>query len=378
MISVSDSKENQNLLEIPFKINRAVLFPYNKEMHSLLNYSHHLGFKIETICDNKYTGRVGTTVTSIQGENSSVVRNLEDVDWTKIDTLILGHMDELEIMSETRLKQDVLDLCFRNRINVYSFDNHGISKKEIKRFEKEGLHIFTPQINDISCLRQNMGKMYQYGVPVLAVFGTTSQQGKFTLQMAMRYRLLDLGYSVAQVGTEPSALLYGCDGCFPFGHNGTVDLKEGEFILAINSLIHEIESKRKETDILLVGSQSGTVPLIYNHINQMTIREIEFLMGAMPDAVVLCVNADDDINLIKRAICAIESVGATKVVAIAMYPMVYANGWQQLNQVKRKGENIECIREEIEKNVNRPVYVMGDANEINLLCEQCINYLAGE
>lgn len=377
-VVISESEKRHNLLTIPFEIKNAVLFPYNKEMHGLVNYAHQLDFQIKAVCDSKYTGRVGTRATSLDGENTFTVQNIEEVDWQGIDTLVLGHMDELDQMKGTLSKKDILHLCLSNQVNVYSFDNHGISEDDIQRFKREGLYIYIPQINDIAHIRKNMGKMYQYGIPIIAVFGTTSQQGKFTLQLAMRYRLLELGYNVAQIGTEPSALLYGCDACFPFGHNGTVNLTEGELILALNSLIHEVEINKEKAEILLVGSQSGTVPIIYNHINQMTIREIVFLMGVMPDAVILCVNADDDINLIKRTISAIEGIGDTKVVALAMYPLVYANGWQQLNQIKKKEEHLDEIKAKIEGNVNRPVYLIGDEQDLNMLCEQCIDYLAGE
>jgi hypothetical protein len=61
--------------------------------------------------------------------------------------------------------------------------------------------------------------------PVLGVFGTSASQGKFTLQLALRRRLLQLGYEISQVGTEHHAALFGMDLAFPMGHGSTVEME---------------------------------------------------------------------------------------------------------------------------------------------------------
>lgn len=51
--------------------------------------------------------------------------------------------------------------------------------------------------------------LYRISTPVLAVCGTSSKQGKFTLQLELRKRFCEMGYKVGQIGTEPNSLLLG-------------------------------------------------------------------------------------------------------------------------------------------------------------------------
>lgn len=42
-----------------FKIKKAALFPFNKEMHSILRFEDKLDFEITDVYDTKYSLRVG-------------------------------------------------------------------------------------------------------------------------------------------------------------------------------------------------------------------------------------------------------------------------------------------------------------------------------
>jgi len=45
------------------------------------------------------------------------------------------------------------------------------------------------------------GKLYKNDIPILGIFGTRSKQGKWSLQMELRKRLLADGYVVGLLGT---------------------------------------------------------------------------------------------------------------------------------------------------------------------------------
>ena len=181
---------------------------------------------------------------------------------------------------------------------------------------------------------------------------------------------------MAQIGSKPSALLFNLDACYPFGYNSTVKLDQTDSILAINHLVHEVEMKRDDADIIIIGSQSGTVPTLYNNIGQMTIQQLAFLMGAMPDVVILCVNADDEIDVILRSIKAIEGVGNTSVIALALYPLSYTNSWQMMNNKRERIQNIDEVIHRLNTFISIPVFVIGSDTDTYNLCNLLIENLS--
>ena len=89
----------------------------------------------------------------------------------------------------------------------------------------------------------------------------------------------------------------------------------------LNSAINSIS--QKNVDIIISGCQSGTVVNDFGNVNYYTFSQNEFLLGTLPDAVVLCVNSYDEPVYIKRTIQYIESCVEGKVVALVLYPMGY-------------------------------------------------------
>ena len=109
---------------------------------------------------------------------------------------------------------------------------------------------------------------------MLGVFGTSSQQGKFTLQLIIRDLLLKAGYSVGQIGSEPHSELFGMDYSFPFGYNQSIYVRDDDVILYLNSAIHSLCD---ENDIIIVGSQANTIPYDYGNLDRYMLRQHLFL-----------------------------------------------------------------------------------------------------
>lgn len=82
-----------------------------------------------------------------------------------------------------------------------------------------------------------------------------------------------MGYKVGQIGTEPNSLLFGMDYIFPMGYNGTVHLTGEESIQYLNSCLNNLEDR----DIILVGSQSGTLNYDVCNLSQYCLLQHAFI-----------------------------------------------------------------------------------------------------
>lgn len=216
--------------------------------------------------------------------------------------------------------------------------------------------------------------LYRISKPVVGVFGTSSKQGKFTLQLKLRELLLSRGYNVGQIGTEPSALLYGMDYAFPMGYNSSVHIKEYDTIRYINYIVNDLCMKEK--DIIIAGSQSGTVPYDTGNLVQYTAPQCCFLMGLQPDAVVLCVDPYDDIDYIKRTIKYIEACSGCDIVALSIFPMNIREDFFGIYGSKKRMTEEELSKHKIMlyENLKIPAYVLGDAKDMDELAGIIIDF----
>ena len=293
--------------------------------------------------------------------------NIADIDYSMIDTLIIGHLNALERLSGIQYKRRLLKDCLQNGINVFMFDSYGVEEFP-DLFQEKGLFLYAPD-QFTKMMPQRKGKLFQIEAPVLGVFGTSSKQGKFTLQLQLRNIFKERGYDVAQVASEPNAPLFGIEACVPFGYNSSVKLSEYEFISYLNGLMMQLDVG--EPDIIVVGAQSGTVPEAYFHLGQVPMRSLEFLMGTNPDAVILCVNPMDDLRYIKRTIEVIENIVDAKVLALAIFPFLCENGWSYAtgNYAKLDAEGVATLKSLYRKKLNVSSYVIGDVDEGNSIVE---------
>jgi uncharacterized NAD-dependent epimerase/dehydratase family protein len=310
--------------KLPYKIKNAVLFPFSKEMHSLIRYADMLEFQITAIYDSKYSATVGASTTHLLNDNavkSLPIQNIHNINWDEFDTIILGHLDELSaLINKNELMKKLICESLKHKKNIYAFD-------DISEFitEENKDHIYFPIVDKQNIPPFSFGKLYRISKPVLGIFGTSSKQGKFTLQLILRKLLEQKGYQVGQIGTEPTALLYGMDYVYPMGYNSSVYIKEFDAVRYLNYIMNEICMKNK--DIIIVGSQSGTVPYDTGNISLFNIPQYNFLMGTQPDNVILCVNPYDEIEYINRTIKFIESSTDGKVLAIVIFPLGIKNDW---------------------------------------------------
>lgn len=192
--------------------------------------------------------------------------------------------------------------------------------------------------------------------------------------MYLRKKLIEFGYSVGQIGTEPSALLFGFDEIFHCGYNGQVDLDISQTYIAVNDMIWNIT--QKDVDLIIAGTQSGFLP--YNDYNAMmfpTYHQI-FFSALQPDAIIVCINPFDDIQFVNRTIKAAEGLSGGKVIGILCFPIDISESWQgnfgmktriseeKENEIKHK----YCSHEDIK------VYMLDKSDELEELLSKCIEY----
>lgn len=359
-------------------IQRAALFPFNKEMHSLIRFSDLLKFDIINVYDIKYSGNIGATTDHILKEKNAKdfqIKNIDNIDWSSIDTLILGHTDELSYaIDHVELQSDILNGASKSGVFVYAFDDltHLINSMESPPA------IYFPEISIKDMPLQAFNKLHRISRPVVGVFGTSSRQGKFTLQLVLRRKFQEAGYSVGQIGSEPSSLLYGMDSVFPMGYHSSVHIHELDVIHFLNSEMHKLCNKG--SDIIIVGSQSGTVSYDMGNLEQINLIQYEFLLGTQPDRVILCINPYDEIKFIRRTIQFVESSIDCKVIALVMFPMDFKSNFSGIYGGKRRISIDEFISKSdlLENKLSLPVYCLGSEEDMIDLTNSIISCFSEE
>ena len=352
---------------------KAITFPFNKEIHPLWKFSDLLTFQIVGCYDTKYSLNIGKRIKEITPyiDNDCIIQNYENIDWNDdFDTIILGHCEEISKVVHKDISKEIVNLAIKHNKNVYSFSNilHCFSNKD----DYLNTKVVFPYVDKSYVLENNFGKLYLSRKPIVSVLGTSSKQGKYNVQLVLKRLFLNSGYKVGQITTEPSGYLFSADFVFPMGYQSTVLIQNADSVLAINEQIRQIESK--DVDVILTGSQSGSIPYSYNNINQLLFSQQDFLNGVQPDVVVLCVNYSDEIEYIIRTIAYIESYFNTKVIGLVLFP--YVNEYSNLNIKKRILSEYELVqfKNNLSRYTNIKIYVNNEKN-ISHLYKDIIDYL---
>ncbi len=304
-------------------IKKAVLYPYNKEMHSLVRYRDLLAFEIVGVADPIGKGMVGKDAGKVIGEfhaNLRISPNIRRA-MADADTLILGYVDQLSRIRKRDLLREYVQLALDAGCHVFSFQvlDPTVYGDLYELADKKGLRLAYPHVHreELAQAIQNFNALPPVDVPVLSVMGTSSQQGKFTLQLALRRRLIQKGYKVGQIGTEHHSRLFGMDAAFPMGYASPLKLPFQHYIPYLDYKIREI-CQRTQPDIILTGSQSGTIPYHVQEHSTHCLSSLAFLLGVKPDVCILVVNSIDAEEYIRDTIDGIRAVCKAPTLLLAM------------------------------------------------------------
>lgn len=361
-----------------FQLKKAIVFPFNKEMHSIVRYSNLLIFEIEGVYDVKQMGNCGKYISNIIKEDiieDFLIEDFQSINWEgEFDTVILGHTRELHAILNKDIREYIVKKCIKYNKKIISFDDMRES------FQDEYLKgiIYTPIIEKKNVPGNRFGKLYKIGKPIICVTGTSSKQGKFTTQLYLRNAFLKDGYNVGSLGTEPSAELFGMDEVYPMGYDATTYLDGQDEITMVNYQLHKIEEKEK--DIIIVGSQSQTVAYSFENLRYIPIHQNNFLYACDADGYILIVNYYDDDDYILKNIRYLENISSVDntIIAIGLFPEENDLQWTCLTG-RKKIVDLEIAKlraQKLQEKFNIPVYVLGMEND--KLYKECIMYFGEE
>ncbi|MCL1883767.1 MAG: S8 family serine peptidase [Defluviitaleaceae bacterium] len=353
------------------------IFPFNKETASFLHFNDMLTFKVIDFYDYKKFGKVGLDVSGIYSNCAYKIKNIETCEWGSFDTMIIGHLDEMSSHINFDIKSWLVEKCVQEQKNVYLLDveNFQIDKSI---FQKNELMLGFPTIEKSYDFSVDMGKLYSISTPVIGVFGTSKQQGKFSVQLLLRRELQNQNYKVAQLGSESQSALFGFDYMLPFGYEGFDDLNYRQTVPMLNRFMFELD--KNETDIIIVGSQAGTIPHSYENIMYLTDGQLDFIFGTLPDCVVLCINYHDDIDYIMRTIKAIEALADCSVLSLCLFPLGYMSEWDLMMDKKTYIDKdvLSNKCEELTKLFNIPVLPIDSECFAKSLVKYIVDYFGGD
>jgi len=303
-------------------IKKALLYPYNEEMHSFIRFRNLLKFKIIHVVDNIGEKSIGKDSGEYIGAGKSDIIIRKDL--TKclqdVDTIILGSLTEISKIKKRNLLKDVLKLAIAQKKNIYSlYPLNAEYEDYLVQFSDNKIKIKYPDINysDYEKITSVFNVNHKSKKPIIGVFGTSPHQGKFTLQLLLRQELLKLGYKVGQIGTGRQSALFNFDFTFPSCYNseGSIKIPMGLHISFLQAVMVGIENN--DSDIIIVGGQPGITPFILqNRTFLNTISSIQVLLGTLPDAYILVVNYTDNFEYIKDNINALKALGKGKTILI--------------------------------------------------------------
>lgn len=308
-------------------IRRAAIYPYSKEMHSLVRFRHLLPFQLVGVADAVARGWVGKdagTVINAASTGLIVTSQLEEA-LAQADTLILGFTTRLGELQGRNLGADLAERAFALGKNVYSFEPLGVADAGslLLRAARQGLQFAWPGVGDLDLeelRRAGRTPVSLASTPILGVFGTSPSQGKFTLQLVLKERLQALGLNVGQIGSEHQSRLFGMDDCFPIGHLNNVSL-QGKYWREYFNLQYQRIARERKPDMIIVGSQGGVVPYSLTDTRgpgSLTFMNLLYAMAVRADSCILVVNHLDKPQFVKDTIDALRIVGKCRTILLAL------------------------------------------------------------
>lgn len=345
------------------KIKKAIVFPVNKETQALLRYNDLLYFEIIGVYDDKYSGNVGRIVFGY------TIKSYESINWKDdFDTVILSCVYELSKLTKIDYADIILKKSIETQKYIYTFEEINTNYKRY----------FYPSVTRKMVNYKNELKMNKISKPVLCIMGTSSRQGKFSLQLEIIRRLRKGGYNVGHISTEPSGYLFGADFVFHSGYRSFLPVEPWESITIVNRMMFETQIKGR--DIIITGCQSGTIHYNNSLVEHFGIFQYAFLLGAMPDFIILCINAHDDEEYIERTINFINSVDEGKIRALVIYPIEITETVSgiQFKRNKLTSDKVNILKDMLKNKYRCPAYLLGKEEDMQDICKQIIDYFADE
>ena len=347
-------------------IKKVAMFPVsNKELSVFYKYSDLYNVEFSYFIDfqKSYPNVFFENI-----EEKTVLNSLPDQhQWDNIDTLVVGYyldeMFEVNIHFGNSLLKKALEL---NK-NIFYLDPR--LDNILKELRTDNKHysgiIYHPQIDEE--MHESL-KVFKYlpeiKIPVLAVIGTSSKQGKLSTQLVINKILKKEGYKVGFFSTEPQGELYDASFAFPYGYLSTVSLDVSSWYDTINCILKGMQ-EFNSPHIIVTGIQSGLIPRSMNQMGSgiTEIKSLAFLTAIKPDGIICVVNPDDSIETIQNTITVARIYTGAELLFLVLNPYRRTNEQGELDFKKLSPMEYAQKREGLVTQLNMPVWDI--MNEIN-------------
>lgn len=310
-------------------VSKLAVFPCcEKEMRSLLELKTELIVGVELLIDYPRAYSKGSFDPITE---QAIRRDLTRADLDKFDTLVVGYFLDQPFDANIMYGFHLIRTCIEADKNfiVWDYNVYNYIKTQLKEFKDFRGKVIFNYVDDSRYFDiMNYRYLSDVPVPVIAVAGTGSRQGKVTTQIKIRKILQQAGYKSSLLSTEPQGGLLGGDFSFPYGHNSTVylDLNRWDEFLqySLKGIFHY-----NSPDVIITGTQGGTIPQnpgVLLNFDASMLRSLQFLIGVQADALVLTVNASDKIAFIRQTLQVIAAFCSAKLLFIAMSPWALDSG----------------------------------------------------
>lgn len=346
-----------------FQIKKAILFPINKEAHAILRFQELLPFELTAVYDERVSGHVGKEMFGRK------IESYNQIDWEgDFDTIILSCITRLASLTKKDYVKEIVEQARANGKNIYTFEE----------IDSDYEKIFYPTIRKEFVPYGNHMKLRRISMPLVGVFGTSSSQGKYTLQLSLMKKLQEKGYDTGFLATEPSGYLFGADSVYHFGYEANFNLAQWESVLLLNELVWQMD--KKGHDIGITGCQSATIHYDSCNLKYLSLEQQNFIFGTKPDFYVICVNPHDSLEYIKRTIQYLNSIDVGRVYALAVYPVKVIqsiNGMQYKKEQMTQEEVLDFI-DYLGEKCELPVFEIGNEESMEQLTRIVIQTFSGE
>jgi hypothetical protein len=305
------------------------LFPATgKEMNTLLEFKDILPFKLTTAID--FPRFLSNSLQLKLQQHSGLTllrRDLLDPEYDSFDTLALGYFLDVPVDANILFATRLIARCIERNKHFVVLD------RAVEAFVRQLIPTHNPaysgHISLVGVTTALPGQLRQLGmlppvaVPVVAVVGTGSKQGKLTIQLQLKHLLQKEGYRVSHVATEPHGLLLGADYVFPYGYKGNVELELTEWSTTLNRILRGVDAYNKP-HLIVTGIQGGILPRTKRLFEQQTgsvLTSLHYLLGIQPDAVVCAVNPTDSPEHIQHTIDTVRNFCKAETLFCAMTPV---------------------------------------------------------
>jgi len=303
-----------------FTGRRCIVAPYSKETGSFLRFHELINFSIIALVDPIKKGYHGKNAFALSGVNNNhliIQHRFSEEVLVEADTMIIGYIEKLKELDTYFSIDNLLDIALQNNLNVFSFIP--VSDLYNNRFANKGINIYSPLLidkNKLKAMKRFVPYLLDIHKPVMGVFGTSSKQGKFTLQLLLREAFKKKGLIIDMLASEHHAGLFGCQYVFPNGFGGeqSIFLNLEDTMQWLMRYIVYID-QFGNGDLIMVCGQSWLIP---NNIKrQSAIQNMAFLEATRPDFAVLVVNPYiDHREYIRDTILCLRSVYKCRVIAL--------------------------------------------------------------